>query len=354
MPAKLFSCGVGKRRLVSKVLLLCSLGAALLLAACAGTSNAGSVSSGLGALASVSAGTPNAQGFVLADVITPAAPVTSTGTFRSNTTAAPPLFGGEITAIVPAAGESVWQVGGRAVHVTSDTVLNSSAGPVQVGAHVTIGGIARSDGSIDAAWVRVDDTGPGAGPILPGQAPVVVTGTATTTGSLATATPAQGAATQGAVSQGAASQGAASPGATASAGEDSRAGVVYCGLIEQLPQSGIVGDWRVSNRTVHVGQSAQVQAQGNRFDLGWFAFIRGALRSDGSVDVRQMWVRPPGNDRCLPGLRVGQNDGGDGNGNGAFGNPGNGNGNNGRGNGNGNGRGNGNGNGPKPGKGNGR
>jgi hypothetical protein len=344
MPAKLFSFGVAKRRLISKILLLCSLGAALLLAACAGTSNAGSVSSGLGAIATASAGTADNQGFVLADVITPAAPVTSTGTFRSDTAAAP-LFGGEITAIVPAAGESVWQVGDRAIHVTSDTVLNTSAGPVQVGAHVTIGGVARSDGSIDAAWVRVDDTGPGAGPIMPGQAPVTVTGTATTTGSLATAAPTQGAAAQGAAAQG--------------AGEDSQAQAVYCGLIEQLPQSGIVGDWRVSNRSVHVGQATRVQAQGNRFDLGWFAFIRGAVRSDGSIDARQIWVRPPGNDRCLPGLRVGQNDGaGDGNGNGAFGNPGNGNGNvnNGRGNGNGNGRGNGsgNGNGPKPGKGNGR
>ncbi|MGE5603360.1 MAG: DUF5666 domain-containing protein [Nitrososphaerales archaeon] len=337
MPAQSRMLGAEGRRLFSKLLLLCALGAALLLAACAQATNAGGLDSGSRALPS-SAATPDAQGFTLASLITPSARAATAGEANP----APALFGGQITEMISNGGESVWQVAGRAVHVTAGTIINDSVGQPQVGAHVTVGGTWRSDGGADAAWVRVDDTGSGASPVITGQAPVMATATLTATNSTvrtASAPAAPAAVTTATNSNAPAAQ-------AASAGSASQAPVVYCGLLEQLPQAGLVGDWRVSNRTVHVGQGTRVQAQGNRFDLGWFAYVRGRLQGDGSMNAEQIFVRPPENNRCLPGLRVGQNDGiGRGNDNGQ-----------GNGNGNGNGQGNKNGKGGKPdnpGKGNG-
>jgi hypothetical protein len=127
-----------------------------------------------------------------------------------------------------------WIVSGKTVHVTSSTSIEQEDGRVAVGATVKVEGRLRSDNSVDATEIEV---------------------------------------TQG----------------VAGAGDD---GPTFKGTIESLPASGgLIGDWRVGGRTIHVSASTRIEAEDGPVALGAFVEIKATLRADGSMDATKIEVK---------------------------------------------------------------
>jgi len=128
-----------------------------------------------------------------------------------------------------------WTVSGKTVHVTSSTSIEQEDGRVAVGATVKVEGRLRSDNSVDATEIEVR-------------------------------------------------QGAAGVG-----GDD---GPTFKGTIETLPVTGgLIGDWRVGGRTVHVSATTRIEAEDGPVALGAFVEIKGTLRADGSMDATKIEVK---------------------------------------------------------------
>jgi hypothetical protein len=148
-------------------------------------------------------------------------------------------FVGMITAL-PGTASFVgdWTVGGKTVHVSATTVLNSEGGTFAVGASVEVEGTTRADGSIDATKIEMKNAAPGA--MQPGESD-------------------------------------------------------FRGAIEALPASGVVGDWTVSGKTVHVTASTRIDMEHGTPAVGAFVEVEGTTRSDGSIDAVQIEVKmaPP-------------------------------------------------------------
>jgi len=64
------------------------------------------------------------------------------------------------------------------------------------------------------------------------------------------------------------------------------------GFVETLPAVGVVGDWRVSGRIVHVTADSRVKVKrGVALTSGVFVEVRGTLTADGSVTASKITVR---------------------------------------------------------------
>ncbi len=131
-----------------------------------------------------------------------------------------------------------WTVGGKTVHVTASTRLNQEDGVFAVGASVEVKGAARADGSIDATQIELKSGVPGGPP----------------------------------------------------SGETN-----FRGVIESLPGTGVVGDWKVSGKTVHVTAVTRVEQSSGTLMVGAFVEVQGTTRSDGSIDAVKIEVKfaPP-------------------------------------------------------------
>jgi len=127
-----------------------------------------------------------------------------------------------------------WTVGGKTVHVTASTSLNSEGGTFAVGSSVEVKGTARTDGSIDATRIELKSGAPGGIP----------------------------------------------------AGEKS-----FRGAIESLPGTGFAGDWKVSGKTVHVTAATSIDAEHGTPVVGAFVEVQGTSRSDGSIDATKIEVK---------------------------------------------------------------
>jgi len=128
-----------------------------------------------------------------------------------------------------------WRVGGRTIHVSSSSRIETEDGPVAVGAFVEIEGAVRSDGSMDATKIEVKSNG---------------------------------------------------------AGDDGRDELK--GAIESLPAGqGFVGDWRVSGRTVHVTLATILNQEHGAFIVGALVEVKGTMRADGSIDATRIEVQSP-------------------------------------------------------------
>src|SRR5258708_25545598 len=117
-----------------------------------------------------------------------------------------------------------WTVGGRTVHVTSATNINTEDGAVAVGKLVQVDGCARADGSIDASKVEVEEN-------------------------------------------------------------EHLDCIEFDGVIESLPASGLVGDWMVSGRAIHVTADTLVKVDSGAVVVGAFVEIQVCPLSDGSLDA---------------------------------------------------------------------
>lgn len=65
----------------------------------------------------------------------------------------------------------------------------------------------------------------------------------------------------------------------------------FSGVIESLPASGLMGDWTVAGRTVHVTSSTRIEQEDGPIAVGATVKVEGRLRSDDSVDAREIEVK---------------------------------------------------------------
>ncbi|HSF25593.1 MAG TPA: DUF5666 domain-containing protein [Blastocatellia bacterium] len=124
-----------------------------------------------------------------------------------------------------------WRVGGRTIHVSSATRIETEYGPVAVGAFVEVMGAVQADGSMDASKIEVKSS---------------------------------------------------------LSGDDGRDELK--GAIESLPQ-GFVGEWRVNGRTVHVTLATILNQEHGAFVIGAPVEVKGTMRSDGSMDATRIEVQ---------------------------------------------------------------
>ena len=65
----------------------------------------------------------------------------------------------------------------------------------------------------------------------------------------------------------------------------------FFGTVETLPSGGLVGDWTVAGKTVHVSASTEIDQLLGPAKVGATVRVRGTLRADGSVDAKNVEVK---------------------------------------------------------------
>ena len=145
-----------------------------------------------------------------------------------------PTFEGTVEILPPTtAFIGDWRVGGRTIHVTASTRIEAEFGPVAVGAFVEVHGTLRADGTMDATKIEVKSN---------------------------------------------------------IGGDDGRDDLK--GTIESLPSApGLIGDWKVSGRTVHVTAATIIDQEHGRAMVGASVEVKGTLRADGSIDASKIEVK---------------------------------------------------------------
>lgn len=127
-----------------------------------------------------------------------------------------------------------WRIGGRTIHVTASTRIETNDGPVAVGAFVEVEGTLRADGSMDAVKIEVKSN---------------------------------------------------------PAGGDGRDELK--GTIESLPNTqGFIGDWRVAGRTIHVSTATIIDTEHGAVVVGAFVEVHGTQQTDGSINATRIEVNP--------------------------------------------------------------
>jgi hypothetical protein len=64
----------------------------------------------------------------------------------------------------------------------------------------------------------------------------------------------------------------------------------FKGMILSFP-SGLIGDWNVSGRTVHVTSATRIEQDKGVIAVGATVMVEGLLRPDGSIDARKIEVK---------------------------------------------------------------
>jgi len=130
-----------------------------------------------------------------------------------------------------------WVVSGIKVHVTSATEIEQEHGVVKVGDIVKVEGFLRSDGSVDAKQIEVKE------------------------------------------------------------GEDEDNEVEFKGTIQSFP-AGLIGDWMVGGRIIHVTSATKIEREEGPIVVGAFVKVEGTQRPDGSIDATKIEVlsNPSGDD----------------------------------------------------------
>lgn len=127
-----------------------------------------------------------------------------------------------------------WIVSGRTVVVDASTVIDQEHGPVAVGAYVDVQGLLQADGSVKAIKIEVKRGGGGGG---------------------------------------------------------GGGYVKFYGVVEDLPATGLVGDWLVSGRTVHVSATTRIEEEHGTVQIGAYVEVKGTQQADGSVDATKIEVK---------------------------------------------------------------
>ena len=148
----------------------------------------------------------------------------------------PARFTGVVASMPSSGTVGDWSVGGRTVHVSSATRVVLTNGTPKVGSTVEVQGTERADGSVDAEEIEVRGNGGGAG----------------------------------------------------EPGED----LHVFGLVESLPAgTPPLGDWTVSGKTVRVGTTTLLSAEGGVFAVGAYVEAEGAAAPDGALLASKVELR---------------------------------------------------------------
>jgi len=199
-----------------------------------------------------------------------------------------------------------WSVGGRKVNVTSNTRIKSDMGPIAVGFFVQVTGSKRQDGSIDATNIDVKSKGGAGGNFvefrgtveaLPGTAGQI--GVWTVSGRMVNVSANTKIESEGdpialgsKVEVKGALQSDGSINAVKIEEDDSGGQFEFKGIIESLPSAAdLIGDWKVSGRTVRVTASTEIDRKYCMVAVGAFVEVEGALQSDGSVNATEIEVK---------------------------------------------------------------
>jgi hypothetical protein len=141
-------------------------------------------------------------------------------------------FSGVIQSLPPSGLIGDWVVGGRTVHVTSSTRIEMEDGLIAVGAFVEVEGRLLVDGSVDAREIETEEQ--------------------------------------------------------EEDDDDDDDEFEFRGVIQSLPPSGLIGDWVVGGRTVHVTSSTRIEMEDGLIAVGALVEVKGRLLVDGSVDARKI------------------------------------------------------------------
>ena len=158
-----------------------------------------------------------------------------------------------------------WTVGGRTVHVTASTRVNEEDGHITVGATVKVEGRSRSDNSVDATEVELRQAGSG------------------------------GNGGNGGGDDNGGDNHGGNGGGDDNGGNNN--GSQFKGTIESFP-AGLVGDWQIGGRTIHVSASTRIETNDGPVAVGAFVEVEGSMRADGSMDATKIEVKsnPAGGD----------------------------------------------------------
>lgn len=121
-----------------------------------------------------------------------------------------------------------WTVSGRVVHVTATTRIEQKKGAVQVGAYVEVKGYSEADGSFTATKIEVKSGRP-----------------------------------------------------------ESK----FYGYVEALPAGGLIGDWTVSGRVVHVTANTRIKQKKGAVQVGAYVEVKGYSEADGSFTATKIEVK---------------------------------------------------------------
>jgi len=196
-----------------------------------------------------------------------------------------------------------WVVGSRTVHVASTTRIDQEDGLVAVGALVEIRSTLRSDGSVDATGIEVEQ--PAAQcfeftaviQALPGTAGFI--GDWTVGGLIVHVTPSTKIDTEeGAVAVGKLvevegcrrTDGSIDASKIEVKENEHLDCIEFDGVIESLPASGLIGDWTVSGRVIHVTSETLIKVESGAVVVGAFVETEGCPRGDGSIDAGKIEV----------------------------------------------------------------
>jgi hypothetical protein len=226
---------------------------------------------------------------------------------------AQPTFKGTVQVLSTAVGFiGDWLVGGRTIHVSAATRIETHFGPVAVGAFVEVYGTMRADGSMDATKIETKSNVAGGdgrdelkGVIdsLPGTGLVgdwTISGRTVHVSADTIIDQEHGSATPGASVEVHGTRRAdgsidatrieVNPSSGGGASGEGRPTKVK-GAIESLPGTGLVGDWTVGGRLVHVVSSTRLNSEHGAFVIGTRVKVKGLLMSDGSVVATKVQVR---------------------------------------------------------------
>lgn len=209
-----------------------------------------------------------------------------------------------------------WQVAGRVTKVTASTKIDQERGPVVIGACVAVEGTSNTDGSVQASKIEVKSGGGGCSSapdtekqnvefrgvvqLRPAGDPIglwQVSGRKVDVRSSTRILPVGNAPATGSCVE---VQGQVQTDGTVFASRIQGLGQGVCGqapgqqdqtkllgLVESLPASGLVGDWKVAGTTVRVAQTTRIDTEEGPVKVGACVQARGMLEN--SVFLAQ-WI----------------------------------------------------------------
>ena len=204
-----------------------------------------------------------------------------------------------------------WKIEGHTVHVSAATKIQQEEGLVAVGALVEVRGTIRSDGSIDAIRIEVEESAGGlehsprveieglvqALPNTPGLiGDWKVNGSIIHVNTLTLIRPSASAITVGSFVE---IEGflRADNSVDATSAElesmlNDSPSFSLLGLVDKLPATpGFIGDWVVSGRTIHVTVATQVNTNHRPLVVGSLVRITGPLQADGTINAQRIDVK---------------------------------------------------------------
>jgi subtilisin family serine protease len=73
-------------------------------------------------------------------------------------------------------------------------------------------------------------------------------------------------------------------------GGDDSSSTEFTATVESLPAGGLIGDWRVGGRTIHVSSATEIDQSKGAVGAGVLVEVKGTARADGSVDANRIQV----------------------------------------------------------------